>query len=128
MSIDDGQIDKLTIYQDYNTEPTFIEKFIIDFKNKKAYWDLNPDFFWKLEEYKDLYASDYNMTFKVFEKFYSKVSLETYPLTDEKINEFFGKFDFIESFPIYDEERMYSDKCCLNRFLVFRLLLIIHMA
>lgn len=116
LSIDDGRLDKISIMQNYNLEPSFIEEFIIDFKNKRAYWDLNPDFFTNILEYKELYESPYNLSFNLFEKLYSKVSFETYELSEEKINEFIKKFDFIESFPIYTEEKMYDNYVSLREF------------
>ena len=115
-SMNDEKVDKLSIHQFYNLEPPFFEEFIIDFKNKIAYWDLNPDFFLNINEYKRIYNKSNNISFDVFEKLYSNVSFDTYRLTEDKIDEFFKKIDFIDSFPIYSEEKKHLKHVSLSEF------------
>lgn len=107
LSVDENGMEMISIHQHYNTEPPFFINFIIDFKSKKAYWDINPDLGFHLGRYRTIYDSPCNISFDVFEKFYSKVSVKPYELDEDKIREFFEKLDFMDTFPIYSNEKKY---------------------
>ena len=121
LAINDGQFDKITIRQYFNTEPHFYEEFIIDFKKQKAYWNIKDIFFKNLEEDRQFYNTPNNITFFIYEKLFSNVSSKMYELSKEKIDNFYEKFDFIESFPIYDENKRYYEREYLNSFISFEI-------